>query len=167
MEDVLDLYEEPYDSNKPLICFETSCLTRWWPKSAFPCQPSPASRHATTTTTSARARPTCLRFSNRRGAFGVSPEHAGKSTATLASWYVDDVEGVVDELTERGVVFERYDEGPIITDEKGIAAFEGGAIGSLLQRPGRQHPLDRSSAALLTTLRYRPGLARSLIHPSA
>jgi catechol 2,3-dioxygenase-like lactoylglutathione lyase family enzyme len=57
----------------------------------------------------------------------LSPEHAGNSTATLASWYVDDVEGVVEELSERGVVFERYEEGPILTDEKGIATFEGGA----------------------------------------
>ncbi|HZB82130.1 MAG TPA: hypothetical protein VE288_04680, partial [Rubrobacteraceae bacterium] len=57
----------------------------------------------------------------------LSPEHAGKSTATLAGWGVDDVEEVVDELTSRGVTFERYDEGPIITDEKGIATFEGGA----------------------------------------
>jgi catechol 2,3-dioxygenase-like lactoylglutathione lyase family enzyme len=57
----------------------------------------------------------------------LSPEHAGGSTATLASWYVDDVARVVDELTERGVVFERYDEGLIVTDEKGIATFEGGA----------------------------------------
>jgi len=56
-----------------------------------------------------------------------SPEHAGKSTATLASWYVDDVESVVDELTSKGVVFERYDEGLIITDGKGIATFDGGA----------------------------------------
>jgi catechol 2,3-dioxygenase-like lactoylglutathione lyase family enzyme len=57
----------------------------------------------------------------------LSPEHAGKSTATLASWYVDDVERVVDELTSKGIDFERYDEGPIATDEKGIATFEGGA----------------------------------------
>ena len=57
----------------------------------------------------------------------LSPEHAGKSTATLAGWGVNDVEGVVHELTERGVAFERYNEGPIITDEKGIATFEGGA----------------------------------------
>ena len=40
---------------------------------------------------------------------------------------VDDVEGVVDELTSKGVAFERYDEGSIITDEKGVATFEGGA----------------------------------------
>jgi catechol 2,3-dioxygenase-like lactoylglutathione lyase family enzyme len=48
----------------------------------------------------------------------LSPGHAGNSTATLASWYVDDVEGVV---------FERYEEGPIPTDERGTATFEGGA----------------------------------------
>ena len=57
----------------------------------------------------------------------LSPEHAGRSTATLAGWGVDDVERVVDELTSKGVTFERYDEGPIVTDEKGIATFEGGA----------------------------------------
>ena len=57
----------------------------------------------------------------------LSPEHAGKSTATLVGWDVDDVERVVDELNSRGITFERYDEGPIITDEKGIATFEGGA----------------------------------------
>ena len=55
----------------------------------------------------------------------LSPEHAGKSMATLASWYVDDVEGLVDELISRCVAFERYDVGPIITDEKGVATFEG------------------------------------------
>ena len=57
----------------------------------------------------------------------LSPEHAGKSTATLASWGVDNVEGVVDELAEKGVAFERYDEGPLVTNEKDIATFESGA----------------------------------------
>ena len=57
----------------------------------------------------------------------LSPEHAGKSTATLVGWDVDDVERVVDELNSSGVTFERYDEGSIVTDEKGIATFEGGA----------------------------------------
>jgi catechol 2,3-dioxygenase-like lactoylglutathione lyase family enzyme len=57
----------------------------------------------------------------------LSPEHAGKSTATLAGWGVDDVERVLEELTLRGVTFERYDEGPIVTDERGIVTFEGGA----------------------------------------
>src|ERR687895_1091491 len=57
----------------------------------------------------------------------LSPEHAGKSTATLASWGVDDIERVVDELTKRSVSFEQYDEPGLNTDEKGIATFEGDA----------------------------------------
>jgi len=57
----------------------------------------------------------------------LSLEHAGKSMATLAGWGVDDVERVLKDLTSRGVTFERYDEGPITTDERGIATFEGGA----------------------------------------
>ena len=57
----------------------------------------------------------------------LSPEHAGKATETLASWGVDDIERVVDELAERGVAFERYDEEGLKTDQRGIAAFEGDA----------------------------------------
>ena len=55
----------------------------------------------------------------------LSPEHAGKLTATLAGWGVDDTEEVVDELASKGVVFEQYDQPPIKTDEKGIATFKG------------------------------------------
>jgi hypothetical protein len=36
-----------------------------------------------------------------------SPDHAGGSTATLVTWYVDVVELVVDELTSKGVTFEQ------------------------------------------------------------
>ena len=60
-----------------------------------------------------------------------SPDHAGRSTATLATWYVDDVEQVVDDLTSRGVAFEHY-EGVLEsgfeygTDEKGISPRDGG-----------------------------------------
>jgi catechol 2,3-dioxygenase-like lactoylglutathione lyase family enzyme len=53
-----------------------------------------------------------------------SPPHAGMSTATLATWYVDDVEQVVDELSAKGVTFEHY-EG-LTTDEKGISPRAGG-----------------------------------------
>ena len=53
-----------------------------------------------------------------------SPAHAGRSTATLATWYVDDVERVVDELSADGVTFEHY-EG-VTTDEKGISPRAGG-----------------------------------------
>jgi catechol 2,3-dioxygenase-like lactoylglutathione lyase family enzyme len=53
-----------------------------------------------------------------------SPAHAGKSTATLVTWYVDDVERVVDELSSNGVTFEHY-EG-LTADEKGISPRAGG-----------------------------------------
>jgi catechol 2,3-dioxygenase-like lactoylglutathione lyase family enzyme len=60
-----------------------------------------------------------------------SPDHAGSSTATLVTWYVDDVERTVDELSSRGVTFEQY-EGVLDsgfdygTDEKGISPRAGG-----------------------------------------
>ena len=40
---------------------------------------------------------------------------------TILNFPVDDIEAAVDELRAAGVEFERYDEGPIATDEKGIA----------------------------------------------
>ena len=70
-EDVLDLYEESYDSNKPLICFDELPYQMVAEKRIpLPTKPG-ASRHATTTSTSAQARPTCLPFSSRREAFGA------------------------------------------------------------------------------------------------
>ena len=36
-------------------------------------------------------------------------EHAGKSAATLAAWSTDDLEGIVAELSSKGIHFERYD----------------------------------------------------------
>jgi catechol 2,3-dioxygenase-like lactoylglutathione lyase family enzyme len=53
-----------------------------------------------------------------------SPARAGMSTATLATWYVDDVERMVDELRANGVAFEHYDG--VTTDEKGISPRAGG-----------------------------------------
>jgi catechol 2,3-dioxygenase-like lactoylglutathione lyase family enzyme len=49
---------------------------------------------------------------------------AGKSLATLATWYVDDIDQVVDELTAAGVEFTRYDE--FEHDAKGITPRAGG-----------------------------------------
>jgi catechol 2,3-dioxygenase-like lactoylglutathione lyase family enzyme len=53
-----------------------------------------------------------------------SPGNAGMSAATLATWYVDDVEEVVDALAAKGVKFEHYDG--IVTDAKGISPRAGG-----------------------------------------
>jgi len=45
------------------------------------------------------------------------------STAVDEARLVDDIEAVVDELGAKGVEFEQYDEGGVVTDEKGIATF--------------------------------------------
>ncbi|HKH11350.1 MAG TPA: hypothetical protein VKA73_09420 [Rubrobacter sp.] len=55
------------------------------------------------------------------------PGHAGKTGATLAGWYVDSAEAVVEDLASKGVAFERYDEGPTTADARGMATFGGGA----------------------------------------
>jgi hypothetical protein len=41
---------------------------------------------------------------------------------------VDDIGRAVDELTKAGVRFERYNEGDLVTDEKGIFRSEGPKI---------------------------------------
>ncbi len=48
-------------------------------------------------------------------------EHAGTTTATVASWSADDFDSVVDELRAKGVTFETY--GAPTTDEKGIHTY--------------------------------------------
>jgi catechol 2,3-dioxygenase-like lactoylglutathione lyase family enzyme len=49
---------------------------------------------------------------------------AGKSPATMATWYVDDIEQVVGELTTAGVEFARYDD--VEHNANGITARAGG-----------------------------------------
>ena len=44
---------------------------------------------------------------------------------TILNLPVDDIDAAVDELTKRGVQFERYDEGDLETDAKGIFRGEG------------------------------------------
>jgi catechol 2,3-dioxygenase-like lactoylglutathione lyase family enzyme len=58
---------------------------------------------------------------------------AGKSRATLATWYVDDIEQVVDELAARGVEFLRYDR--LQHDARGITARAGGGRIAWFQDP--------------------------------
>ena len=60
-----------------------------------------------------------------------APDTAGDSSATLATWYVDDVELMVDELTSKGVIFEQFD-GVLesgfdySTDARGVSPRAGG-----------------------------------------
>jgi catechol 2,3-dioxygenase-like lactoylglutathione lyase family enzyme len=53
-----------------------------------------------------------------------SAENAGKSPATLAGWFVDDLDQTMHDLAARGVVFEQYDQPGLKTDERGV--FDAG-----------------------------------------
>jgi hypothetical protein len=54
----------------------------------------------------------------------LSPENAGTSSATVAGWLVIDLDETINDLSSRGVVFERYDQPGIRTDERGV--FDAG-----------------------------------------
>lgn len=57
-----------------------------------------------------------------------SPVPTGRATATLATWYVADLEQVVDELSSKSVTFERYDDPALKADEKGIHELGDGRV---------------------------------------
>ena len=50
------------------------------------------------------------------------------ATFTILNFPVDNIEQAVDELARRGVHFESYNEGELVTDEKGIARGGGPKI---------------------------------------
>lgn len=56
----------------------------------------------------------------------LSPENAGVSQATVAGWFVDDLDETIEELSSRGVAFEHYDQPEIKTDEHGV--FDNGRL---------------------------------------
>jgi catechol 2,3-dioxygenase-like lactoylglutathione lyase family enzyme len=58
----------------------------------------------------------------------VSPAPSVRGTATLATWYVPDLDQVVDELGSAGVAFERYDDPALMADEKGIHELADGRV---------------------------------------
>lgn len=58
---------------------------------------------------------------------------AGKTPATLATWYVEDIDQIVDELVSSGVELVRYDQ--FDHDAKGITARAGGGRIAWFQDP--------------------------------
>jgi catechol-2,3-dioxygenase len=56
----------------------------------------------------------------------LSQENAGRSPATLAGWFVDDLERTMDDLASSGVVFEQYDQPGIKTNDRGV--FDSGRL---------------------------------------
>ena len=54
----------------------------------------------------------------------LSPANAGRSPATLAGWFVGELDQTMADLRARGVAFEQYDQPGLKTDERGV--FDAG-----------------------------------------
>ena len=65
-----------------------------------------------------------LQIAGDRGTLVYPKRNHEPATFTVLNFPVDDIEAAVDELTERGVRFERYEGSENETDPKGI--FRGG-----------------------------------------
>jgi catechol 2,3-dioxygenase-like lactoylglutathione lyase family enzyme len=62
-----------------------------------------------------------LRATNGYAVLIYPKERHDPAAHTVLNFPVDDIEATVDRLRAAGVQFEQYDEGPIATNEKGIA----------------------------------------------
>jgi catechol 2,3-dioxygenase-like lactoylglutathione lyase family enzyme len=69
-----------------------------------------------------------LQFAGGSSVILYPKENHTPATFTVLNFPVDDVDKAVDELTARGVRFERYQEEGLRTDEKGIARELGPPI---------------------------------------
>ena len=74
-----------------------------------------------------------------------SPAHAGKATATLATWCVTGLEDVVDELGSKGVTFERYDDPALKADEKGIHELGDGRVAWISDPDGNTFAIEEGT----------------------
>jgi hypothetical protein len=93
----------------------------------------------------------------------LSPEHAGKATATLAGWGVNDIEEVVDELTSKGVAFDATTKGP--SSRMREESPHSRAVPRSPTSRIRTATLSRSLKRLVSERgQIPPGFARPLIH---
>jgi catechol 2,3-dioxygenase-like lactoylglutathione lyase family enzyme len=56
----------------------------------------------------------------------LSAQNAGKSSGTVAGWFVHNLDDTMAELRSRGVTFEHYDPPGISTDARGV--FDDGRL---------------------------------------
>jgi hypothetical protein len=67
--------------------------------------------------------------------------------SSLATWYVADLESVVDELISRGVTFERYDDLVLKTDEKGIHELDDGRVAWFTDPDGNSFAVEQEASS--------------------
>jgi catechol 2,3-dioxygenase-like lactoylglutathione lyase family enzyme len=75
-----------------------------------------------------------------------SPTDAGPATATVATWYVDDLEAVIDELRSSGVTFEHYNDPGLKADEKGIHDLGDGRVAWFSDPDGNTFAIEEETA---------------------
>lgn len=76
----------------------------------------------------------------------VSPAPSVKGTATLATWYVSDLDQVVDELGSAGVAFERYDDPALKADGKGIHELDDGRVAWFSDPDGNTFAIEEGTS---------------------
>jgi catechol 2,3-dioxygenase-like lactoylglutathione lyase family enzyme len=76
-----------------------------------------------------------------------SPTHADRGTATVATWYVADLDKVVDDLTSDGVRFERYNDPVLRADEKGIHDLDDGRVAWFRDQDGNTFAIEEGTAS--------------------
>jgi catechol 2,3-dioxygenase-like lactoylglutathione lyase family enzyme len=75
-----------------------------------------------------------------------SQAHAGRATATLATWYVAELEDVVDGLVSNGVTFERYNDPALEADERGIHELGDGRVAWFCDPDGNTFAIEEGTA---------------------
>lgn len=65
-----------------------------------------------------------IRVNGERRIFLYPKADHEPATFTVLNFQVESIDRAIDELTRFGVQFEKYDEGQIKTDERGILAYE-------------------------------------------
>jgi catechol 2,3-dioxygenase-like lactoylglutathione lyase family enzyme len=74
-----------------------------------------------------------------------SPTGADRGTATVATWYVPDLDQVVEELLEKGLSFQRYDDPALKADEKGIHELADGRVAWFSDPDGNTFAIEQES----------------------
>ena len=67
-----------------------------------------------------------LHFAGGNQCFVYPKDDHNPATYTVLNFTVNDVEKAVDELTTKGIKFEKYNEGMLKTNDKGISVWENG-----------------------------------------
>jgi len=72
----------------------------------------------------------------------VAPAHAGTATGTVARFDVEAIARAVEELSLRGVAFQRYED-PVATDDRGIHDSGYGKVAWFTDPDGNTFALEQ------------------------